>query len=79
MEAVPLASTTADDCAGALIAAWVTRFGVPAAIISDRGSQFSGAIWRSFCATIGAQHIPTTAYPPPPLRETAWWSACTAT
>ncbi len=64
MEAVPLASTTADDCAGALIAAWVTRFGVPAAITSDRGPQFCGAIWRAFCATIGVQHITTTAYHP---------------
>ena len=70
MEAVPLASTTADDCAGALITAWVTRFGVPAAITSDRGPQFCGAIWRAFCATIwrafcatiGVQHITTSAY-----------------
>ena len=62
MEAVPLASTTADDCAGALLAAWVTRFGIPAAITSDRGPQFCGAIWRAFCATIGVQHITTTAY-----------------
>ena len=59
-----LASTTADDCAGALIAAWVTRFRVPAAITSDRGPQVSSAIWRSFCAAIGTQHIPTTAYHP---------------
>ena len=64
MEAVPLASTSADDCAGALIVALVTRFGVPGAITSDRGPQFCGAIWRSFCATIGAQYIPTTAYHP---------------
>ena len=64
MEAVPLASTTADDCAGALIAAWVTQFGVPAAITLDRGPQFCGAIWHSFCATIGTQHIPTTDYHP---------------
>ena len=47
MEAVPLASTTADGCAGALIAAWVTRFGVPAAITLDRGPQFCGTILRS--------------------------------
>ncbi len=64
MAAVLLASTTADDCAGALIAAWVMRFGAPAAITSDRGPHFSGAIWRSFCATIGVQHFPTTAYRP---------------
>ena len=68
-------ATTADDCAGALIAAWVTRFRVPAAITSDRGPQFCGAIWHAFCATIGVQHITTAAYHPEGM---AWWSACTA-
>ncbi len=54
----------AKSSADALIAAWVTRFGVPAAITSDRGPQFCSAIWRSFCNTTGAQHVPTTAYHP---------------
>jgi hypothetical protein len=38
-EAVPLRSTTADDCA--LISGWVARFGVPAVLTSDRSVQFS--------------------------------------
>jgi hypothetical protein len=29
-EAVPLRNTTAEDCAAALVAGWVTRIGVPA-------------------------------------------------
>ena len=36
-EAVPLASTSAADCACALFRGWIARFGVPAAITSDRG------------------------------------------
>jgi transposase InsO family protein len=63
-EAVPLRSTTADDCAAALISGWVARFGVPAVLTSDRGVQFSSAVWGSFTAKLGVQHAMTTAYHP---------------
>jgi len=36
-EAISLSSITAADCARALFAGWVSRFGVPATITSDRG------------------------------------------
>jgi transposase InsO family protein len=63
-EAVPLRSTTANDCAAALISGWVARFGVPAMLTSDRGVQFSSAVWSSFTAKLGVQHAMTTAYHP---------------
>ena len=47
IEAIPLDKTTAANCAAALVAGWVARFGVPASLTSDRGPQFSGAIWGS--------------------------------
>jgi hypothetical protein len=43
-EVIPLASITAADCARALFASWVSRFGVPATITSDRGAQFTSAL-----------------------------------
>jgi hypothetical protein len=46
-EAIPLSSITAADCARALFAGWVSRFGVPATITSDRGAQFTSALIRS--------------------------------
>ncbi len=64
MEAVPLASTTADSCASALVASWVSRFGVPALVTSDRGPQFAGGVWAAFCKQVGIKHIMTTAYHP---------------
>ncbi len=64
MEAVPLSSTTADSCASALIMIWVSRFGVPAQITSDRGPQFASAVWAAFCRQVGMKHIMTTAYHP---------------
>jgi transposase InsO family protein len=63
-EALPLRSTTADDCAAALISGWVARFGVPAVLTSDRGAQFTSAVWASFTAKLGVQHTMTTAYHP---------------
>ncbi len=36
-EAIPLASITAADCARTLFVGWVSQFGVPATITSDRG------------------------------------------
>jgi hypothetical protein len=63
-EAIPLPSTTADSCAMALVRGWVSRFGVPAQITSDRGPQFAGAVWAAFCKQMGIKHVMTTAYHP---------------
>jgi transposase InsO family protein len=63
-EAVPVSATAAADCAAALFSGWVQRFGLPAAITSDRGPQFTSAVWAALCRLLSIQHIPTTAYHP---------------
>ncbi len=63
-EAVPLSSTTAADCAAALLTGWIQRFGVPSTITSDRGPQFTSAVWSSLCKLLDIKHTPTTAYHP---------------
>ena len=63
-EAIPLASTTASSCADALLTHWVSRFGVPAHLTSDRGPQFVSALWQRLCAVLGITHHQTTAYHP---------------
>jgi hypothetical protein len=42
----------------------VSRFGVPATITSDRGAQFTSALWAGLCSLLNIQHSPTTAYHP---------------
>jgi hypothetical protein len=37
---------------------------VPAVITSDRGSQFTSALWDSLCCTLGIKYVQTTAYHP---------------
>jgi transposase InsO family protein len=63
-EAIPIAATTTVDCANALFQGWVSRFGVPAVITSDRGAQFTSSLWAALCSLLNIQHNQTTAYHP---------------
>ena len=60
-EAIPLSSITAADCARALFAGWVSQLGVPATITSDRGAQFTSALWAGLRSLLNIQHSLTTA------------------
>ena len=64
VEAIPLSSTTATACADALVAGWISRFGVPAVMVTDRGVQFTSAVWAVLCQRLGIKHNTTTAYHP---------------
>ncbi len=63
-EAVPLVNTSTASCAAAFFNSWVSRFGVPAVLTSDRGVQFSSAVWGELCSTLGISHRLTMAYHP---------------
>jgi hypothetical protein len=64
MEAIPLTNTAATDVAAALFSGWISRFGVPDTITSDRGPQFTSTVWNSLCLLLQIKHRPTTAYHP---------------
>ena len=64
VEAVPLASITASDCASALLRSWIAHFGVPDEITSNQGRQFTSALWRELAVSLGIQANTTTAYHP---------------
>jgi hypothetical protein len=63
-EAVPLSSITASACADAFCSTWITRFGVPHTITSDRGTQFTSALWSQLTSFLQIEHINTTAFHP---------------
>jgi len=63
-DAFPISDTSAATCARVLLEGWVTRFGVPETITSDRGAQFTSSLWRQICSTLQISHQQTTAYHP---------------
>ena len=64
LEAVPVKNLEATTAADALVSGWVSRFGVPSTITSDRGTQFTGHVWEILCTRLGINHITTTAFHP---------------
>ena len=64
MEAIPLPSMTARDCADALIRHWISRFGVPSDITTDQGRQFCSSLWQELHKSLGIKSLRTTSYHP---------------
>ena len=63
-EAIPLNDTTSRGCAQALVNNWISRFGLPMDISSDRGPQFTSQLWSAIAQLLGTQLHHSTAYHP---------------
>ena len=63
-EAIPLTSITAEAVAQAFLSGWISRFGVPSTIITDRGRQFESRLWNTLMSLTGSKRARTTAYHP---------------
>ena len=63
-EAIPIPDSTADTAAQAFVNGWVSRFGVPSTITTDRGQQFESNLWTQLMRLLGSNRIRTTAYHP---------------
>ena len=44
-EAIPIPDSTEDTVAQAFVTGWISRYGVPSTITTDRGQQFESALW----------------------------------
>ena len=71
-EAIPLQSTTAQVVADYFVANWGARFGLPATITTDQGTQFTGSMWQCMCRALGSKHVQTTAYHPQSNGMVEW-------
>ncbi|CAL9694266.1 unnamed protein product [Knipowitschia caucasica] len=63
-EAIPLSSTTSAEVARAFIASWVSCFGTPSDLSSDRGPQLTSELWTAVAKGLGLKVHRTTAYNP---------------
>ena len=63
-EAVPITDITAETVAHAFIQCWISCFGVPSTVTTDRGRQFESALWDKLMQFLGCKCICTTSYYP---------------
>ena len=62
--AIPLQDISAETVADAFVHGWVSTYGVPQAVTTDRGSQFTSSIWTQLLKAWGIKPLLTTAYHP---------------
>ena len=63
-EAIPLTGITADVVAQAFLSGWISRFGVPSTIVTDRGRQFKSQLWKALMTLLRSKRARATAYHP---------------
>jgi len=63
-EAVPLSSISTEAWLRAFISSWISRFGVPATLTSDRCAQFTSSVWAGVCQILGISTSQTTSFHP---------------
>ena len=64
LEAVPISNINADTITECFINHWISRFGIPADLITDRSLQFTSCLFTSTMEALGTQVHFTTAYHP---------------
>ena len=63
-DAIPIVEATSQSCATALLHGWISRFGTPETITSDRGTTFTSELWAHLTRFLGCKAPHTTAYHP---------------
>jgi transposase InsO family protein len=63
-EAIPLEDIKAETVVQAFLSSWIARFGVPAEIKHDQGTQFESSLFKEVAKIFGTKTSHTTAYHP---------------
>lgn len=62
--ATPMPNITADECTKVFLRSWVSTFGAPETVTTDRGRQFTSNRWNNTMRALGTKTKTTTAYHP---------------
>ena len=63
-EAIPMSNQEASTVAKAFVNVWVSMFGCPANLHSEKGSNFMSNLFKNMCKELGINRTSTTAYHP---------------
>lgn len=63
-EAYPISNMTATTIAKTFVEQYISRFGIPLKLTTDRGSQFESKLFTELTKLLGTHRIRTTAYHP---------------
>jgi hypothetical protein len=64
LEAIPIPDTSAKAVAYSFLSNWISRFGVPLYILTDRGAQFESQLFSELSSLIGFHRLRTSSYRP---------------
>ena len=60
----PIKQNNAQNAVNSLLHHWITKFGPPVYLITDRGSEYINSELANPCTTMGIRHSPRTPYAP---------------
>ena len=61
---VPIQQNNAQNAINSLLHHWITKFGPPVYLVTDRGSEYINSELANLCTTMGIRHSPRTPYAP---------------
>ena len=60
-----MSNQEASTVAKSFVSVWVSKFGCPANLHSDKGKNFMSNLFKNICKELGINRTSTTAYHPP--------------
>lgn len=60
----PMPSMKAEECAEKFMECWAKNHGMPRAITSDRGTNWTSTFWKEFCRLMGVEQRLSSGYHP---------------